>query len=1696
LVINYIRGVKKLLLLALMGSLAFAGSAQLTAGFTANIVRGCAPLNVTFTNTSTGTATSCIWSFGNGNTSTLMPPAAPFAIYNDPGVYTVTLKMYNGTDSSVTTKTAYINVFANPVANFTVNKTGGCNPDTFCFTDLSQKAQGTINKWEWDFSDGNPSSLKNPCHVYTFADTFKVSLTVTDSNGCRNSVIKDNLILVTQGQNVSFTNSSPVFSCDAPLTVTFGDSTWPVNGGYSYNWDFGDGQTSTLKNPPPHVYTHDGIYTPTLMVTSPNGCVKKFSKNALVEVGKPKPDFTVSANTGCRPLAVNFTNTTNPAPSGITFKWSTSDSQSSVLANPTFVFTNTGNVTVKLVYVTDKGCRDSLVKVAATVLAPPTANFDVQPNRFCKLPATATFTDNSTGAVSWFWQFSDNTTSTQKNPPPKTFTAFGVYSARLTVVAANGCRDSILMAKAVEIKPSDFTIELQHRKGKCKPSTINWNVTDESVVPFTTWNWNFAGLGTSNQRSPSFTFNDTGVFVVTVTASNDDGCIVTKTDTVRVGMKTNVDFIADPQEVCASDGRIRFTNKSVNNIKPISYEWDYGGAGTLVDTNRYKYAGPGKYSVKLTAWHYNCATDTVKKDYITVFEPVAKFDLPVLKCANDSLLFEDKSIGGTRWTWKFGNGDSSNKQNTKYQYPQDGLFPVTLIVYDSSTHCVDSITKMMAIPESPKLRFWQSDSIGCRPLKITFIDSSVVDSPYAIFNWRWDFGDGQQFQRPAPGFPGSSATVTFNNGGYISAAITIRDTRNCTYTLKKDSAIYVYQGNVKIGAVPPLGCIPLNVSFTDSSYSEFPITNRKWLWGTGDSSTTPQPQINHVYSTVPENQNDGYRVTLVINDSMGCTYNGSRLIYPTKAIPNFSFTMAKYCGRDSIKFTAGPNINYNFGSLQYRWSFGDGSQSLVANPRKAFAGDTTLPVQLVLRDANNCIDSVTKLVRVNATPPRAGFLGNPNVINCPPGKVVFHDTTVQGGSPIVSWEWNFGDTRSFLSDTPSKVYITPGVYPARLKVIDSVGCVDSSDQPGYIIVKGPVGSYDFFPKKGCSPLDVKLVANSPNAEKFIWDLANGLKDSTSGPEVHYSYEYRVASYHPFLTLVDSNGCPILIPTGDSIVVYPLPTAEFQPSLTVICKDRKIYFANTSVRSVNNIPLVSWQWSFGTGDSSSLEQPPAYKYISGGAFGVSLKITDSLGCTSTKIIDSLIVVIDDTIPPATPLIFRATVEDNETVLLQHSRNPEVDLLRYTIFGYDAWGNMNTLDAVTDREDTNYFHTGLNTLSNTYSYNITATDVCLNESPPGVKNTTVELKAVGVINAIRLDWTPYIGWDSVKSYEVYRLNPDSAMDGFVHIATVGRDTLDYTDTNIICYKPFFYRIRSIQDSGWQQFSWSDTSGAVPIFQTTVPGTRNIRATVVNDKSVLLEWRERKHKLPFTYLIYRMTDDDPNPIFIRELTEADTFMLDHNVDVDAHAYTYITYLKDNCGGLSPISNIAKTILLKADLEENDIFKHDPIITWSNYEGWSTGVESYKGEFYYDSLENFATVVTRDSATRTFFHKYVNLVQRDYCYRVTAYQFDSNFIWSESNVACIPTAPRLFVPNVFTINGDNLNDKFVLGGVFLDTYNLKIFSRWGELLFESYDIQDSWDGTFRGQPCKPDVYVYMAEATGRKGQRFVTKGNVTLLR
>jgi PKD repeat protein len=165
---------------------------------------------------------------------TILHSKTPTAIYSSPGNYTVKLIIKNtsGTDSVI--KTQFIVVGDKPVLNFSVNDSTGCVPVNVQFTDQSAEQ---LVKWEWDFGDGQTSSLQSPSHTYTIGGEFTVTLKAENSNGCSNVAARSGLIKVQSVPKVDFTYSAPP-NCSTPVQVNFTNSS-EGSAPLTYQWSFG-----------------------------------------------------------------------------------------------------------------------------------------------------------------------------------------------------------------------------------------------------------------------------------------------------------------------------------------------------------------------------------------------------------------------------------------------------------------------------------------------------------------------------------------------------------------------------------------------------------------------------------------------------------------------------------------------------------------------------------------------------------------------------------------------------------------------------------------------------------------------------------------------------------------------------------------------------------------------------------------------------------------------------------------------------------------------------------------------------------------------------------------------------------------------------------------------------------------------------------------------------------------------------------------------------------------------------------------------------------------------------------------------------------------------------------------------------------------------------------------------------------------
>jgi PKD repeat protein len=470
------------------------------ANFKSDISGGCSPIVVKFQDLSTGNPASLHWDFGNGGTSTKKDNVS--TTYLAPGTYTVTLTATNVNGS--TTKQATVAVSDPPQVDFSWDKSSGCTPSKIQFTDLSIPASGTTNVgWDWDFGDGNKSTLKNPLHIYRISDNFTVTLRVTNDKGCSKTITKPNIINIIPGVVPSFNNSAPTV-CSAPASVDF-TNTSSGPGTLSYSWLFGDGNSSTAISPK-HIYTKTGKFTVSLATTSDQGCSDTLQKE--ITIGGYKTNFGVPII--CQGKTVKFTDSSAPSP--ISSLWLFPDGTKSTERNPSYSFPAPGEYKVTLV--NDYGtCTDSVSK-PITVTGNPIVDFESRDTVRCQPTLKSTFTNKSNG-TSYLWNFGDSTTSTQANPSHD-YTKFGTFTVSLVATNAQGCIDSVKKVNYVRIQKPVITLPGLPQRG-CIPYLASFEPVIDIQDKVASYKWEFGTGATSTMEKPTFTYTKRGNYDVTLT---------------------------------------------------------------------------------------------------------------------------------------------------------------------------------------------------------------------------------------------------------------------------------------------------------------------------------------------------------------------------------------------------------------------------------------------------------------------------------------------------------------------------------------------------------------------------------------------------------------------------------------------------------------------------------------------------------------------------------------------------------------------------------------------------------------------------------------------------------------------------------------------------------------------------------------------------------------------------------------------------------------------------------------------------------------------------------------------------------------------------------------------------------------------------------------------------------------------------
>ena len=1643
--------------------------------FLANDSTGCAPKTVNFFDQTVGSSTLVAWqwTFGDGGTGSGQFPAHTY--FSD-GYYDVSLTVTDIIGCTNTlTKPQYIKL-GRPVANFTLTPGVICPGEEVSFFDASQ-ADTFLVAWQWNFGDpgsgaNNISTEPNPTHLYTQPGTYTVSLTVTNLYGCSHTHTKVDTVHVLTPATAQFVPSTQA-GC-VPLTVSFQNNTVagsaPVA---SWNWTFGNGQSSIFTHPNQH-YNAPGSYDVRLIATDSYGCKDTTVETITVYV-PPVAAFTSPNPDGCAPATVSFLDQSQAGDAIITgWNWFFGDGGTATSQFPNYIYPVDGSYEVTLAIVDANGCVDTVVRPDFVDLSHPIANFTQTANQLC--PSTmVSFLDASladTTLVAWHWNFGDGSTASVQNPTHM-YAAGGTYTVTLTVTNVLGCSHTVSKPNTVHVLSGPQTVFTPSLNQGCTPFGVTF--TDNSTgpdAPIVAWDWTFGDGSASSAQNPGHTYTVPGLYTVTLTTTDNNGCSSSFTRQVTSLTLPTANFMTVDTIGCAPL-TADFFDLSTGQYQLASWRWSFGDGGTSVLQHpTHNYATDGIYDVALIATDINGCRDTlVKPAYVRLSNPVANFTLsPASGCPGLDVRFTSTSVADTtlvQWFWTFGDGTTSVMQHPSHVYQNPGQYTVSLTV-TNAIGCTDQLTRLnvVQVAQPPLAGFLIADTLGCTPFTPDITDNTVAFSS-PVVDWAWDFGNGDQSADQEP-------VYTYTQPGTYGITLVVTDGLGCADTAYQ-TVVAAASPTAAFTGFDTLGCAPQTVQFANASTSLYNITRYTWTFGDGQTSGLTSPA--HTYL-----QDGVYSVQLVIEDESGCTDTLNRPHYVRLSHPvaDMQADVESGCEGTTVNFTFTGTADTTL--VGWLWTFGDGSSSSLQHPSKRYENWGEYDVSLIVTNILGCRDTLVRPQLVDIYQPPVAAIQASDTSGCVPFQVDFEDfsTSTYG---LSQWEWFVNGAPKGGSQSFSQYFGVVGEYEIMLVVTDANGCSDTTTQMVYVRPI-PVANFIASDTLGCAPAVLTFTDYSVHPPtEWYWDFGDGGYSDQQHPVHTYTED---GIYTVKLRIVDRYGCEDEVEKINYIRLDH-PNINFTVSYTPGCPPIQAHFRATGGGLAG---MAKWQWNFGDGIAATvLRDTVMHGYQSSGLFDVTLIGTDSLGCATTLTRPQLIEVLGDIIPDPIEIHAVSVLRDNQ-IEIRFAPHADEDFKHYTIYREEPGVGFVPVHSTTYVNDTIFIDGDVQANERSYCYKVTATNHCGTESDMALTEThcSVNLVATPIPGEIILTWNPYLGWDEVTQYEIYRVEGyNQANASFVGIVPgyVNR----YTEPFEHCFNNVAYRIRAVGPRP-VEVAWSDTAQALNRAGIRGNPTQVVRATVENNASVLVEWKP--FDLPGQTTIYvERSINGGSYANLMSLPAGEEKFNDRDVDVSHYSYAYRVQAQDSCGNKTPLSNIGKSILLTAE-QTNGI----TTLRWTPYEEWRFGVREYTIEIFNDTLNRWQ-VRDRVQGTRLEYEdRGTSLNQAEYCYRVWAVENGGNEALSLSNQVCVRSEASLFAPNAFTPNGDGINDIFFIDGYHVEQIHLQIFSRWGLLLFESYSVDQGWDGTYKGSAVNEGVYVYVV--TGRKanGQSFHRKGTINLIR
>lgn len=1492
--------------------------------------------------------------------------------------------------------------------------------------------------------------------------------------------------------NASFTPNKTQ-GC-APLIVFFTNTSTGTPD--SCFWDFGNGNNSTEFNPAA-TFTESGNYDVRLTVFK-DGMQSTVIQRITI-FRDPLPDFESPELKGCAPFQTSFTDKSVALDAPITsWLWDFGNGRGSSQQNPTASFQSPGNYSIRLVVTDANGCKGTITKFSYIEVIPaPVASFRIRDSVACSLPFNTGFIDSSISVqpLKYLWNFGDGNSSTLSNPS-HTYQTAGNFTVRLEVENEFGCKDDTVRTGSIEVEAFSINTEISDTFG-CIPAKITYQAT--ANVPVASYQWNFGNGETSSTASGTVSYSNIGSYNIQLNAISSNGCQASSTRNVRIGNTPIVDFTAAPLQACRAPLTVQFSNLSQGGS---SYIWSFGDGTFSSEENPIKtYTRRDSFFVRLSATSAEGCSFTLNKwNFIIIQEPsISIIASSEGGCLPFTTTFRLEKIGpGTisNVLWDFGNGNSFQGINPPPQvYTTTGKFTIRAIVYFSDGNCQDKIVTTRISVGNPPPNF--SGSISSPEVCANGV-LTLTATGGAGANFIWDMGNGDTVI-------GRIADYRYKTPG----AYTIRLT-----AINSGCPVTITIGQVKVNPpsasfnISPL-CNGLTVNFRNTSVG---ATSSVWEFGDGSSSETNNNQ--NVVHTYPSK--GLYNVRLIVfNSASGCSDTVSRQIDLRNERPVLRLNPQIGCSPLQVTFR---DTSGNFRT--FRWELPD--TSLSGNNRSiTLTQPGAYSVNVITLDQQGCRDTFRFPDLIRVAKPEAGFSFDP-VGGCAPITVNFRDTSKSAFTSINSWSWNFGGLGNSTQRNPTFSFSVTDTVPITLIVIDNLGCRDTIES--LIPVSFPKAQFTADFNSICTNKPFPLQNQSFGvALKYFWDFGNGTFSNEPNPQPIYDQE---GEYTISLLVIDGNQCRDSVKKSNFVKVENF-TYDFSADNTFKnCPELITQFSISPADILFNEAF----WDFGNGNKSTdTSRFPVNIYTEAGNYDVSLMLEDFRGCRDTIVKPAFVriegpsgkfIVEPDSGCVPLDVVFQAEIRNSKVNFwdfgdgrsLLDTNNLSTIELRYnnpgraatslvlddglgcvvlvrgpTVFVsfVDAEILPSTLISCNQEEVTftdmsrtmgfspivsRIWNFGDGTIANedsiiTHNYDINNT-----------RPFTVKLTATNTFGCFDTDSTiisvynePLLTTDGDKTVcrgDEVQLNA-SGVAFYEWFPDVNIDQIDIPNPKV---KPLMDTEYIVKGYDVPNCVGYDTVRIKVVDRVTgYAGTDT--SICLGGEVILSAHPDNIHSGKFLYQWMPATDVEhpsakstkskplKDQVYIVKISNGSCLPMEWPVYVSVASPPELTVSKD------------MSILAGQEITLSAFTPSSVTYQWTPIENLSCGDCPFP----------------RAKPTST----------TDYLVKATDVNGCTDSASVRINVLEGCNGELLTLPKVFSPNSDGLNDEFTVRGVGIRGLRaMKIFSRTGEMVFESYDINRGWDGKFNGMPLNSGVFVYYIEFDCEDGNTSTAQGNITLLR